>query len=86
MLINDTSNGRRLLKISGGVRFSLRILRQTISKDSKRRKRQRVGTKYIGTNGVELQSVHSPLPLLNYKNLLSQNKTDPIQLNRYKYL
>jgi hypothetical protein len=37
-------------------------------------------------NGVELQSVPSPQLLLNSKNLLSQNKTDPTQLNRLHYL
>jgi hypothetical protein len=31
-------------------------------------------------------NVHSPLPLLNSKNLLSQDKTDHIQLNRLYYL
>jgi hypothetical protein len=35
-----------------------------------------------GTNGVELQGVHSPLARLNSKNLLSQNKTDSVQLIR----
>jgi hypothetical protein len=30
---------------------------------------------------VIVQGVHSPLPLLNSKNLFSQNKTDLIQLN-----
>jgi hypothetical protein len=35
-----------------------------------------------GTNGVELQGVHSPLLLLNCKNLLSQNETDHTQLNQ----
>jgi hypothetical protein len=39
-----------------------------------------------GTNGVELQGVYSPLPLLNSENLLSQNKTDHLQLNRLHYL
>jgi hypothetical protein len=39
-----------------------------------------------GMNGVELQCVHSNLPLLNYKNLLSQNKTNHIQLSRFHYL
>jgi hypothetical protein len=29
---------------------------------------------------VELQGVHSPLQLLNSKNLLSKNKTDHVQL------
>jgi hypothetical protein len=33
-------------------------------------------------NRVELQYVHLPLPLLNSKNPLSQNKTDRIQQNR----
>jgi hypothetical protein len=35
---------------------------------------------------VELQNVHSPLPLLNSKNLLSQNKTDHMQLSRLQYI
>jgi hypothetical protein len=38
------------------------------------------------TNGLELLGVYSPLPLLNSKNLLSQNKTDHIQLNGLHYL
>jgi hypothetical protein len=36
-----------------------------------------------GTDGVELQGVHSTLPYLNSKNLLSQNKTDH---SRHHYL
>jgi hypothetical protein len=33
-----------------------------------------------------MQCVHSPLPLLNSKNLLSQNETDHIENNRLHYL
>jgi hypothetical protein len=39
-----------------------------------------------GTNVVELQCVHSSPVLLNSQNLLHQNKTDHIQLNRIYYL
>jgi hypothetical protein len=39
-----------------------------------------------GTNGLELQCVHSPLSLLNSKNLLTQNKSDHLQLSWFLYL
>jgi hypothetical protein len=42
--------------------------------------------KLQGTNGVELQCVHLPLPLLNSKNFLGQNKTDHLELNWLHYL
>jgi hypothetical protein len=59
--------------------------RQTVSKDSKAAD-DKGWHQNKGTNGVELQGVHSPLPLLNSKNILSQNKIDYIHLNRLHYL
>lgn len=39
-----------------------------------------------GINGVELHYIHSSLSLSNSKNLLSQNKPDHIQRNRFHCL
>jgi hypothetical protein len=44
-------------------------------------KESAVGTQ--GTDRVELQCAHWPLTLLNSKYLISQNKTDHIQLNTH---
>jgi hypothetical protein len=43
-------------------------------------------TKTQRMNGVQLQCVHSHLPFLNSKNLVSQNKADYMQLIWLHYL
>jgi hypothetical protein len=60
---------------SCGLRY--KFSRQTISKDIKRSRGQRVGTNNT-RNEMELQCVHSPLLLLNSKNLteLTTNKSN----------
>jgi hypothetical protein len=82
-----SEHGRRLLKISGGA--------QVCFTNSPGRQSQRIqnaaddkvsAPKTLGTDGVELQGVHSPVSLLISKNLFSQNKTDHIQLNRLHYV
>jgi hypothetical protein len=69
--------GTDFSKFQGVLKFALQILLADNLKGLKTQpttKSRHQETQ--GTNGMELQSVHSLMPLLNSKDLLSQNKTD----------
>lgn len=76
--------GANFLKFLGDFRFAPQILpadilgklkKQSVIKCVHRMHKER-------TEWMELRCVHLPIPLLNAKDLLRQNKTDHIQLNR----
>jgi hypothetical protein len=68
------------------LRFALQILPTDSQRIQNAADDKNSAPKTQETNGVQLQGVHSPLQLLNSKNLLSQNKIDHIQLNRLHHL
>jgi hypothetical protein len=71
--------GANLSKFQGVLRFELHILPTGILKSFKTADDKEPTPKTQGTNGMELQCVHSPLPLLNSENL-------HIKLNRFHCL
>jgi predicted GIY-YIG superfamily endonuclease len=76
-----TSMGADFTKFQGVLRFALQILPADNLKGFKMQPTTKSWHQKHKEQTVELQDVHSPLQLLNYKNLLSQNKTDHIQRN-----